>query len=284
MTIKWPLYRSIEWSLSSGFRLSHLLLAVAVASLIGWQSTNQAIGMIDIARVNVWDSFILAFGGPRIWDRSLVRMMTWYLPQLLFFYFVGDQANGELLQRGYYVVALIGSRSRWWIGKVVSFFLIAMLYTLLYFIATLLVSLRELPWSVEGSALLLASDLPSTPDAIDAWALFSGAYVLFASTIFALTLIQTLIALVSRHSIYGFATVSILVATSWLLGTDNPQIACWLPGTQSILLRHSPFNPEIASFTLGTSLLYNTALAAMAFISGTLYTKRLDIYGAVSTH
>ena len=122
-------HRLLRWNLRSSLRWWWPVAAGVLCCFIGWRSALQAAALVNSSQTqvtaNVWDAFFIYFAGPGVWDSSLLRMLAWFVPHLLFCYLIGDLANGELLQRGYVVVPLVGSRLRWWWGKMVTLLLLA---------------------------------------------------------------------------------------------------------------------------------------------------------------
>jgi MFS superfamily sulfate permease-like transporter len=73
--------------------------------------------------------------------------------------------------------------------------------------------------------------------------------------------------------------VVVVMLVSWLLGTDSPTLVRWLPSSQSMLLRHTLFEPSVPEFSVQWSLLYNVMLALVAIGGGRWYIARMDIFG-----
>ncbi len=275
--------RVIAWSLRAWFRPWIPIAVGALFLFIGWRSASQ---VVDVARsaptpmtANVWDGFLVSFMGPEAWSAAPLAMLPWFVSHLFFLYLIGDLANGELLQRGYAVVPLIGSRLRWWWGKVVTLLVITVGYTLLSLAAVLIVSAVQLPWSWQISALLKAEAARFVPDDLGVEALLGWTFLLFGSTLFTMTSLQILLSIVWRHSFYGLTAISIIAIFSWLLGIGNPSLVRWLPGSQSMLLRHTFFDPKVPGFSLEWSLLYNAILAVGAISVGIWYVRQMDIFG-----
>ena len=278
-----PFHRVLHWNLRSSLRWWWPVAAGALFSFVGWRSALQAAGYARSAQAqmtaNVWDAFFISFARPGVWDSSLVRMLAWFVPHLLFFYFIGDLANGELLQRGYAVVPLIGSRLRWWWGKVVTLFVLTLGYTALSLLAVLAGSMARLPWSWQLSTLLSSGTLWPLPERMDVGVLFGWTFLLLCSTLFAMASLQIMLSILWRRSFHSFAAISAIALLSWLLGIDRPRLVRWLPGSQSMPLRHTFLDPHVPDFSLAWSLCYNAVLALLAIGLGAWYVRRMDIFG-----
>lgn len=276
-------HRLLRWNLRSSLRWWWPVAAGALFSFIGWRSALQAAEYASSAQAqvtaNVWDAFLMSFAGPGVWDNSLVRMLAWFVPHLLFFYLIGDLANGELLQRGYAVVPLIGSRLRWWWGKVATLLLLTLGYTALSLLAVLAGSMARLPWSRQLSTLLSSGVLWPMPEGMDVGVLLGWTFLLLGSTLFAMASVQIVLSMLWHRSFHAFAAISAIALSSWLLGIDKPHLVRWLPGSQSMLLRHTFLDSNVPGFSLAWSLFYNAVLALLAIGLGTWYVRRIDIFG-----
>ena len=279
------LLRVIRLSLLASFRWWHLIISCLLFFFIAWAGIGQALSVPAHiqASINVWDGFFVSLAGPAVQDNSLFRLLIWFLPHLVFLYFIGDQANSELLQRGYYVLPIIGSRLQWWGSKIATLLIMALGYTLVGLIVILVVSITRLPWTTGGSYIQNSSNLLPTEASMGAAELSIWVFALLGSTLIMMGCLQTIIAIFTRSSFYGFTTIIILAFLSWLLGINNPWIIPWLPGSQSMLLRHTVFNPAVPEFSLASSLLYNTIVSAVGIGLGTWHIKRVDIMGPLDT-
>jgi len=276
-------HRLLRWNLRSSLRWWWPVAAGVLCCFIGWRSALQAAALVNSSQTqvtaNVWDAFFISFAGPGVWDSSLLRMLAWFVPHLLFCYLIGDLANGELLQRGYVVVPLVGSRLRWWWGKMVTLLLLALGYTALSLLAVLAGSMARLPWSWQLSTLLSSGTLWPLPEGMDVGVLLGWTFSLMCSTLFAMASLQIVLSILWHRSFHAFAATSAIALLSWLLGIDKPRLVRWLPGSQSMLLRHTYFDPNVPGFSPAWSLFYNAVLALLAIGLGTWYVRRMDIFG-----
>lgn len=276
------LLRLTEWNLRAWWRGWYAWAVGALFFFMGWQSARyltEFAASVPTAP-NVWDAFFLTFMGPDAWSAVPFAMLPWFVSHLLFFYLIGDLANGELQQSGYAVVPLVGSRVRWWWGKIDTLLVITNGYTLLSLLAALLGGAVAVPWA--GHASPLVSQNLQLPEVLSAIALLGWTFLLLGSTLFAMATLQLLLSILWRRSSYGFAAISIVAILSWLMGIGNPNLARWLPGSQSMLLRHTAFDPTVPGFSLEGSLLYNTVFALMMMSLGARYVCQMDLFGPLT--
>lgn len=275
-----PFLRLLVWNLRAAWRPWWVPAIIGLFVLLGWSGAGQAAGIVESngtsLPANVWDGLFVAFAGPGIESSSIPLLAGWLAIHLLFFYGTGELANGELQRQGYCVVPLVGSRSRWWRGKVAALLVLAAGYSALGIVAALAGALIRLPWSSQGSVLVRSGDLAPAVELSPA-ALVALIFLLFAGTLFALATFQAALAVTWRSSIYGLTAIEVILILSWLLGADNRELIRWLPGSQSMLLRHTLFNSSVPGFSLGWSYLYNALLALLAIGFGAWLVRRLDI-------
>jgi hypothetical protein len=270
------LYATVRWW--------HLVATLLLFGFVGRHAATRVAEVAQTSRqylsVNVWDACVLAFGGPGLTDTSPLAMLTWFVPHLLFFYLIGDMAYGELVQRGCAVVPIVGSRQRWWWGKVVTLGVLTTGYAMLGVGAVLVSASTALPWSwVWQGDVLTILNASVAPPTVPAAVLLAWVVGLFASTVSMAALWQTTLALLFHRSLYGLMAVVVVMLVSWLLGTDSPTLVRWLPSSQSMLLRHTLFEPSVPEFSVQWSLLYNVMLALVAIGGGRWYIARMDIFG-----
>jgi hypothetical protein len=69
---------------------------------------------------------------------------------------------------------------------------------------------------------------------------------------------------------------------SWVFGIHHPYIVRYLPGSQSMLLRHTFLDPAVYGFSLAWSLIYNTIVIFIVSTGSLLYVRRMDIFKKIS--
>lgn len=272
-----PFPRVIHWNWQATVRGWHLLVVGGLFLLSGWYHAARLLtflqGTPSTATLDVWDALFLALGGPPLWDGTLLSMLGWFVPHLLFFYLIGEMVQGELAQQGVGVLPRIGSRGRWWLGKGVTLGLLAAAYLMWGLLATLLGAATRLPWMWQHSYLL--SEMAPVP--VSRLTALGWLVGLLWSTLLTLGLLQMVTALVTRRSIHGLLVVTVLLLLSWLVGTGNPSGVRWLPGSHSMLFRHSALDATVPHFPWEWSLLYNAVLTTTLAGVGTWVVGRLDV-------
>ncbi len=275
MVSRVPFRNILLWNLKTTFRWQHFLYAVIVFSLVGWSGSRYVQILLVNLEQNIWDGVFVSFAGPGIWNSSIREMLRWFVPYLLFFYLIGDMAEGELSVRGYAVIPALGSRLKWWIGKVVTLCIFAIGYSLLGIGVVSLSAAFMLPWRAQLSPFVLG--LWQYLDILTIGKLMAWIIFLVGSTLFAVSLLQITISIWLRKPFYAFVLVSIIMVLSWLIGIGAPNIAPWLPGSQSMLLRHTEFDPSVFNFSLARSLIYNLVLSIFVILGNIRCICGLDI-------
>ena len=278
-----PFFNMMRWNLRTSLRWNFLAGVFVLFGFMGWRSAIQVVDQLSspqsVMTANLWDAFFVSFSGPGVWGYSLGQALPWFISHIFFFYLFGDIAIGELLHRGYAVVPLVGSRLRWWYGKEVVLLIFAIGYMLMSMLAVLAGGLIVLPWSWQPSELMISGEMWVMPKGMEIGTLLGWIFILFSSTLYVMASVQLTLSLFGRRSFYGFSAISVIAIISWLLGIDNPYLSRWLPGSQSMLLRHTFFDPNVPGFSMEWSLIYNTTLFLIVFGLGAWYVRRMDIYG-----
>jgi uncharacterized membrane protein YuzA (DUF378 family) len=263
--------------------MKDLILTVVIFSLIGLFSVYDVATYPSSCAKNVWDVLFVAFRGPSISNDSLFNLIFWFLPYLMFFYMFGNIAEEELSQRGVSIIPLIGSRRKWWLGEVITLFLLSIIYVLIGIATVLAVSLFFLPWSNQISSFLLSLKLWQIPkDTTVVTLMIRWIFLLFGSTLFALSFIQMTISIIWRNSFTALILVCAVMILSWLSGIGHPYIVKWLPGSQSMLLRHTFLDPMVYGFSLTWSLVYNAIIVLIVLAVSFIYVRRMDIFKQIS--
>lgn len=267
-----PFLRVMRVNVKDVFRLRNLILTVFIFSLMGLLGA-YIISEPSSYPSNVWDVLFFTFAGPPIQSESFFEFIFWFLPFLMFFYLFGNNAEEELSRRGDTIIPLIGSRRKWWLGKVVTLLLISIVYMLIGISTVLLVGAIFFPFSTKLSTTLLQY----VPNGIGVISFVGLIFLLYTSTLFALSFVQTVLAVMWRNSFTALIFVAALMVVSWVFGTNRVHIVPWLPGSQAILLRHTLFEPSVPHFNLSFSLFYNLTIILISFVVGFLYIRRMDI-------
>lgn len=273
----------IHCNLLSFFRWQYLIITITLFMFIGWHSANRIIALnevnTDITAVNLWDGFFWAFSGPAPEDNSWIKMLTWFIPHLIYLAAVGDYTNRELMQRGHTILPRIGSRLRWWYGHIITIILVTLLYIFLAILTTLGGLLPHLAWASNPSPFYQQTITPFLPLGSNSWQLAIMIFLMFSSTLITFSLWQIVIAIRWQNSVYGLIIVTIILLLSWLLSNQSGILARWLPGSQSMVWRLAAAIATNAS-PLVWSIAYNSILAYSAAAVGGWHISTIDILGA----
>ncbi len=279
---KVPFSRVIRINFKTTLRMKDLILTVVIFSLIGLFSVYGIATFPSSYSKNVWDALLVSFAGPPLSSDSLFNFVFWFLPYLIFFYLFGNIAEEELSQRGVSVIPLIGSRRKWWLGKTVTLFILSIIYVVISIVIILVVSSFFLPLSNQISPFLLSGTLQYIPEGITVVILIKWVFLLYLSTLFALSFIQMAFSVIWRNSFTALILVSAVMILSWLFGIGHSYIVRWLPGSQSMLIRHTFFDSSVYSFSLSFSLIYNAVIVLIILAVSSVYIRRMDIFKKIS--
>lgn len=280
---KVPFSRVIRINLKTAFHMKNLILTIVIFSLIGLFSVYEVATYPSSCAKNVWDVLFVTFTGPSISNDSLFNLIFWFLPYLMFFYMFGNIAEEELSQRGVSIIPLIGSRRKWWLGEIATLLILSIIYVLIGIATVLIVSLFFLPWSNEISPFLLSHELWQIPkDTTVVTLMIRWIFPLFSSTLFAISFIQMTISIIWRNSFTALILVCAVTILSWLFGIGHPYLVRWLPGSQSMLLRHTFLDPMVYGFSLTWSLVYNAIIVLIVLAVSFIYVRRMDIFKKIS--
>lgn len=279
---KVPFSRVIHINFKTTLRMKGLILTVVTFSLIGLFSVYEIATFPSSCAKNVWDILFVTFMGPSISNDSLFNLIFWFLPYLMFFYMFGNIAEEELSQRGVSIIPLIGSRRKWWLGEVATLLILSIIYVLIGIVTVLIVSLFFLPLSNEISPFLLSLKLWQIPKDMTVATLMRWTFLLFFSTLFAVSFIQMALSVIWRNSFTALILVCAVMILSWLFGIGHPYLVRWLPGSQSMLLRHTFLDPTVYGFSLTWSLVYNAIIVLIVLAVSFIHVRRMDIFKEIS--
>lgn len=278
-----PFLNVVYWSVRSALRWWWVATTGVMFVFVGRSSAQEALAILahdgEPGNAGVWDAALLAFAGPGVDQSALRSWAAWLVTHLLFLYFVGDLAYAELPRRGYAVLPRIGTRVRWWLGKVVTLAVLTAGFTLEGLLAVLLGSLTKLPWSWRAPILPVVAALPRVVRYSEVDTALAAGLILFFTTLLAMGCLEAALSIALRRSFYGFASASAILLLSLALGTSHPGLIRWLPGSQSMLIRHSFFDPRVPGFSFLWSLIYDSVLIVGAIGAGVSLMARFDVVG-----
>jgi hypothetical protein len=275
----------VPWHL--GFvvpRLGWMALAVIFHFLSGLWSGQQAVVVSVVSNLptpNVGDGFFLASSGPPLGHSNLFSLLVWLLSTTFYLLLIGDLANSQIGKRDYLIVLRLRSRSGWWFGILLTIVATAIGYVVIVVAATLAGTASQLQWHPYLSRFFAEQAIWQAASGMSLVHLIVIVFLLTASSLAVAGLTQTVVALYTRRTIWGTLSVLTLALLVWLGGLgDNNNWLQWLPGYQSILSRHWPFEPRLPSVTFGASIAYNLVLAAWWTILGGWLLRAFDVLGS----
>ena len=279
-----PFSRVIRLNVTTAFRWKSLLWTVVLFAVIGLFGVYEVVSYPTALSENVWDVLFVTFSGPGLTNDSLFEFVHWFLPYLFFFYLFGNIAEEDLSQRGVSLIPLIGSRWKWWLGEVVTLLILSLFYVVTGVATILIVSRCFLPWSANLSPFLLSSEIWQTipKDLTVAMLLLRWIFPLFFGTLVAVSFLQMVLSLQWRNAFLSFIAASAMMILSWLFGIRHPSVVRWLPGSQSMLLRHTFLEPQVHGFSLAWSLGYNAVIILAVLAVSFIYVRRIDIVKEIS--
>jgi len=279
-----PFSRVIRLNVTTAFRWKSLLWTVVLFAVIGLFGVYEVVPYPTALSENVWDVLFVTFSGPGLVNDSLFEFVHWFLPYLFFFYLFGNIAEENLSQRGVSLIPLIGSRRKWWLGEVVTLLILSFFYVVTGVATILIVSRCFLPWSANLSPFLLSRGIwQAIPkDLTVAMLLLRWIFPLFFGTLVAVSFLQMALALQWRNAFLSFIAASAMMILSWLFGIRHPSVVRWLPGSQSMLLRHTFLEPQVRGFSLAWSLGYNAVIILAVLAVSFIYVRRIDIVKEIS--
>ncbi len=278
----------ITWSMIGAVQLRNwLLIAVVVHVVVGVFSGQQLLALstatdLSAQLPHVGDAFFLAFAGPSFGQSNWTPLLTWLLRHIFFCMLVGSISTSQLSNHDYLVILMLGSRWMWWVSLVFSIMIIAFSYTIIILCATLVGIVPWLRWHPDLSSFFIEQGIWQAAAGMSLIHLFSIIFSLTASSLVMTGLFQILITFTTHRVIWGIVAVMSLALIVWIigLGDHTARWQPWIPGTQSILSRHWPFEPRMPGLTVRMSLVYNIMLTIWLVLIGHRIVKRFDFIGS----
>ena len=227
------------------------------------------------------DGLFFAFAGPSLGFGGIVQFLAWLLMHFFFFMLIGNVAIRQLREQNNALISALGSRRKWWLGLVIAIIVLAVTYTGLILIGTMIGISTQLTWHTQQSLFFAQQGTWEAVATLLPLHLGVIIFSLIASTLAVMALIQAITALWKKQSIWGFVTVAILTLFIGLpaLHNDNSVWTYWQPAAQSILSRHWPFEPRLPMFTVTASLTYNFLAIVVLTIIGSRLLSNFDFLG-----
>lgn len=173
----------------------------------------------------------------------------------------------------------VGSRLHWWLAQVISVVLATIVYTVLAMAVVLTIAGSMLEWSHPFDTSLVVTEALERPLYANAANITLWMILLLMTTFCTFTIWQTTLSLITRLPTVITGALALILVFSWILGIDRESLVPWLPGSQSMILRHDLFAPDVAGFSLVWSLVYNGIAILAAVFIGLFYTINMDFLG-----
>ncbi|MBI5822554.1 MAG: hypothetical protein HZB18_00890 [Chloroflexi bacterium] len=287
LTQSWrPLTNQMKWHFAFVTQQrGWLLSAIAFHFLSGLLSGRQILALNSSPYSQpptIGDGLFLAFSGPSLGNSNLVILLAWMLNKVFFMMLIGGLVNRQLGEHDYVVMLMVRSRRIWWLGIATTVIITAIGYVSVTVVATLAGISTQLSWYSELSSFFVEQGVWQAASAMSLAQVTAAIFSLTVSSLAVAGLIQTLVALHTHRTIWGIFTVLTLALIAWIIGLENNAQSWqqWLPEVQSILSRHSPFEPRLPNFTLNMSLAYNAISILSLALAGFLLLRTFDFLGA----
>lgn len=264
-------YININYSL-----LLKLLLAGALLSLFLGLYHHQALGPLFCTSLECL--FFLSYGEVSITEiKFLFPLLLWLLPQVVLFYFIGNELGTDLERNAVYIFTRTQQRKEWLLAKSLTLFI----YILVYFSVQFLVlwafaAIQGIHLVDQQQGLVLILSLLSLLVLLN---------VMMLSLMNFLTLITnhiTAFTIVFTSNIGSLFLSAFLYESTWRIS-----IIQWLPFTQGILAWHSTIpagvnplllqNLSLSQFTIPFSLIYLVVLTTLFVIFGIQRIEKMDL-------
>ncbi|NMB88709.1 MAG: hypothetical protein GYA17_10135 [Chloroflexi bacterium] len=254
------------------------LLAFPAILFVAYRSTNAVVYQSTTyynAPSNAWDAAFHALGSADA---------VYLLLSALFLYLVCDLLPEP--RYGQWALMRLGSRQAWWLAKVLTVFLAALLYTALTAVLVLgMASLRlplESTWSVATNDQFHFIEIGLTKDALNSppLVIYLQMVLLLGLGWLAMGLVTLAGTLLSHRPLVGFlAGATLLLAgyvgawASGMIPTQFPYIL--LP---SFHMEYTPGPMPIRQLPVATSVLYWLVWAAVLTGAGLAFSRRQDYF------
>lgn len=257
------------------FDWKYIFLGAGFGLFIGWQGAGVALSFGSSP--TWWDATVLALAGPNPSVLTLRDFLGWFVVHLYALFLTSRFLQESLYKRNTIVVPRIESRRRWYLSYLLFFVLFSNLYTLAMIVFTAIGAMLNLRQSGTDEQFLSAV-LMFDPNVFSVQSLIVWVYVLISGTLLVLTTIQLLFASLLTRVIYSFIGIVFLCLIAWL-SMHSGFLQMIIPATQSMFIRHAPFNIENPDFTFEWSLLYNSVVALTVAGLGMWLIRKVDIFG-----
>lgn len=270
-----------KYDLKIGFRKSipYFLVIAAIVLLscatLQWQTAAEELAGLELPRaLNSMDYFLHTFEGMRPWSRmsgeEFRLPITWFLINMLLFYFTGKYPYSEMdNNHGANVLMRGGSRSRWFVSKwfwsmlsVVVYYATAYIFVILFCLVGQ-ISVCFFIEPMEYQNLLSPVSECTSADTVKVL------MIPVISSVAAVTVQLTLSLILS--SFFSFLFMAVLYISSAYYFTP------YLLGNYSMLARNSIFNT--GGIGWGQMIVVLVLIILLSMLAGVYIFRRQDILG-----
>lgn len=173
--------------------------------------------------------------------------LAWFLCNIAIIYFIGQYLYKDYKFNGLYVI-IRSSKERYWIAKILCSITMIIIYYIIIFGFAYLCQFLVRENTIINFEMI----------------------ILYTTTSIMLVIVSNLISLLSNFK-YSFLFISILLILAVVVGNN------YIPGQQSIIVRHAPYDFE-HGLTLVKSLSYNAIVSIIGMYVNILVIRKKEIY------
>ncbi|MBN3348068.1 hypothetical protein CF050_14565 [Clostridium botulinum] len=223
---------------------------------------------------NLLDLIFLTLSGPNIREQNIFIESEWLLVQFVFLYLLADVSFSSFFEKGPLILLRIGSRSKLWVVLIGKIILNILVFLFIQILTVVLLGIFFFPIRLSNN--ILATSRLLRLNINNLYAVFCMLLLLFLTYI-TLALIQNTMSIILKSPIISLLFCCILQFFTLNSGKINVNLMKWLPGNQSIVVRHTLINPDVVNFNISWSVFYNLFFIVVLIIIGFLYIDKLDI-------
>jgi hypothetical protein len=187
--------------------------------------------------------------------------MVWFIINLFIIFNLANYFYDDLKNNGKYILTRVKKVKYFYFAKVFWSIYNVLIYYILVFVIMITVSKIFL---YQSNKWVLIEGIKMNKDE-----LVIKLFLLYFTTSTALVLLQNAISLILRP-VYSYLVILLVIAISIFT------VCNLLPGQQSLILRHVPFD-NIHGLAVKESLLYNCLLSIFSIIAGYIIISKKDI-------
>ncbi len=224
--------------------------------------------------INLLDLTFLTLSGPNINEQNIFVNFEWLLVQCTFLYLFVDIGFSNFFKKGNLILLRVGSRAKLCMLIILEIIFKILIFLVIQLLTVLVMGMCLFP--IKWSNTILATSKLMRIHLNNFYTVIYMLLLLFLTYI-TLALIQNTISIIFKTPIISIVFYCILQFFTLNSGKINKNLIKWLPGNQSIIVRHTFIDPSIPYFSITWSILYNLLFIIILIIISFLYTSKLDI-------